>query len=151
MRARAFFAAALAATGLGSAEPAVGQPYPSRPITLVVPYAAGGPADAIARIVAERMRISLGQPLIIENVTGAGGSLGTGRVARVVGDGYTIMIGNWSTHVANGVLYSLPYDLQKDFEPISLLATELDLIVARKELPANSLGELVAWLKIERR
>ena len=85
--------------------------------------------------------------LIIENVTGAGGSLGTGRVARAAGDGYTIMIGNWSTHMANGVLYSLPYDLQKDFEPISLLATELDLIVARKELPANTLGEFVAWLK----
>jgi tripartite-type tricarboxylate transporter receptor subunit TctC len=93
------------------------------------------------------MRGSLGQPLIIENVTGAGGSLGTGRVARAAGDGYTIMIGNWSTHMANGVLYSLPYDLQKDFEPISLLATEPDLIVARKELPANTLGEFVAWLK----
>jgi tripartite-type tricarboxylate transporter receptor subunit TctC len=93
------------------------------------------------------MRLSLGQPLIIENVTGAGGSLGTGRVARAAGDGYTIMIGNWSTHMANGVLYSLPYDLQKDFEPISLLATELDLIVARKELPANTLSEFVAWLK----
>jgi tripartite-type tricarboxylate transporter receptor subunit TctC len=114
---------------------------------LIVPYAAGGPADAIARIVAESMRSSLGQPLIVENVTGAGGSLGTGRVARASSDGYTIMIGNWSTHVANGVLYALQYDLQKDFEPISLLATELDLIVGRKELPANNLAELVAWLK----
>jgi tripartite-type tricarboxylate transporter receptor subunit TctC len=146
MRALTFFAFLLA-TGLGSADPAFLQSYPSRPITLVVPYAAGGPADAIARIVAERMRRSLGQPMIIENVTGAGGSLGTGRVARAAGDGYTIMIGNWSTHMANGVLYSLPYDLQKDFEPISLLATEPDLIVARKELPANTLGEFVAWLK----
>jgi tripartite-type tricarboxylate transporter receptor subunit TctC len=146
MRALTFFAFLLA-TGLGSADPAFAQPYPSRPITLVVPYAAGGPADAIARIVAERMRRSLGQPLIIENVTGAGGSLGTGRVARAAGDGYTIMIGNWGTHMANGVLYQLPYDLQKDFEPISLLANEPDLIVARRELPANTLGELVAWLK----
>jgi tripartite-type tricarboxylate transporter receptor subunit TctC len=137
----------LVATGFGCADAAFAQPYPSHPITLVVPYAAGGPADTIARIVAERMRHSLGQPLIIENVTGAGGSLGTGRVARAAGDGYTIMIGNWSTHMANGVLYSLPYDLQKDFEPISLLATEPDLIVARKELPANTLGEFVAWLK----
>jgi tripartite-type tricarboxylate transporter receptor subunit TctC len=137
----------LLVTGLGSADAAFAQPYPSHPITLVVPYAAGGPADTIARIVAERMRHSLGQPLIIENVTGAGGSLGTGRVARAASDGYTIMIGNWSTHMANGVLYSLPYDLQKDFEPISLLATEPDLIVARNELPANTLGDFVAWLK----
>jgi tripartite-type tricarboxylate transporter receptor subunit TctC len=146
MRALTLFAFVLV-TGLGTANAAFAQSYPSRPITLVVPYAAGGPADAIARIVAERMRLPLGQPLIIENVTGAGGSLGTGRVARAAGDGHTIMIGNWSTHVANGVLYSLPYDLQKDFEPISLLATELDLIVARKQLPANTLGEFVAWLK----
>ena len=146
MRALILFAFLLG-TGLGPANSVFAQPYPSHPITLVVPYAAGGPADAIARIVAERMRVSLGQPLIIENTTGAGGSLGTGRVARAAGDGYTIMIGNWSTHVANGVLYSLPYDLQKDFEPISLLATELDLIVARKELPANTLGEFVTWLK----
>jgi tripartite-type tricarboxylate transporter receptor subunit TctC len=109
MHALTFFAFLLA-TGLGSAVPAFAQPYPSRPITLVVPYAAGGPADTVARIVAERMRSSLGQPLIIENVTGAGGSLGTGRVVRAAGDGYTIMIGNWSTHMANGVLYSLPYD-----------------------------------------
>jgi tripartite-type tricarboxylate transporter receptor subunit TctC len=137
----------LLVTGLRSADAAFAQPYPSHPITLVVPYAAGGPADTIARIVAERMRHSLGQPLIIENVTGAGGSLGTGRVARAAGDGYTVMIGNWSTHMANGVLYSLPYDLQKDFEPISLLATEPDLIVARNELPANTLGDFVAWLK----
>src|SRR4051794_19366406 len=114
MRKPTRFAVFLAA-GLASAGAAFAQPYPSHPITLVVPYAAGGPADAIARVVAERMRLSLGQPLIIENVAGAGGSLGTGRVARAVGDGYTIMIGNWSTHVANGVLYSLPYDLQQDF------------------------------------
>jgi tripartite-type tricarboxylate transporter receptor subunit TctC len=146
MRALTFFAFLLA-TGLGSANPAFAQPYPTHPITLVVPYAAGGPADTIARIVAERMRHSLGQPLIIENVTGAGGSLGTGRVARAAGDGYTVMIGNWSTHMANGALYSLQYDLQKDFEPISLLATEPDLIVARKDLPANTLGDFVAWLK----
>src|SRR5688572_14988407 len=146
MRALISFALLLG-TGLAPANTVFAQPYPSHPITLVVPYAAGGPADAIARIVAERMRGSLGQPLIIENTTGAGGSLGTGRVARAAGDGYTIMIGNWSTHVANGVLYSLSYDLQKDFEPISLLATELDLIVARKELPANTLGDFVAWLK----
>ena len=147
MRASWFSAFALIATGLSLAGPAAASTYPSHPITLVVPYAAGGPADAIARIVAEGMQASLGQPLVIENVTGAGGRLGTGRVARGANDGYTVMIGNWSTHVANGVLYSLHYDLQKDFEPISLLATELDLIVARKELPASNLGELIVWLK----
>jgi tripartite-type tricarboxylate transporter receptor subunit TctC len=148
MRTRAFSAVTLTlVAALGSAEIAAAQPYPARPITLTVPYAAGGPADAIARIVAERMRVSLGQPLIVENITGAGGSLGTGRVAHAAADGYTVMIGNWSTHVANGVLYSLKYDLQKDFEPISLLATELDLIVARKEMPAKTLGELISWLK----
>jgi tripartite-type tricarboxylate transporter receptor subunit TctC len=149
MRARVFPAAAAAAlaAGLSLAGDAMAQPYPSRPITLIVPFAPGGPADVIARTVAERMRVSLAQPIIVENVTGAGGSLGTGRVAHAVGDGYTIMIGNWSTHVANGVLYSLQYDLQSDFEPISLLATELDLIVARKEMPAKTLGELVSWLK----
>ena len=148
MRARVFAAAtSILAAALGLPETAAAQPYPARPITLVVPYAAGGPADAIARIVAERMRESLGQPLIVENITGAGGTLGTGRVAHSAADGYTIMIGNWSTHVANGVLYPLKYDLQKDFEPISLLAIELDLIVARKDLPANTLGEFVVWLK----
>jgi tripartite-type tricarboxylate transporter receptor subunit TctC len=126
---------------------ATAETYPSRPITLVVPYAAGGPADVIARIVAGRMRDSLGQTIVIENVTGAGGSTGTGRVARAVPDGYTIMIGNWSTHVANGVLYTLPYDLMNDFEPISLIATEQNLIVAKKAVPADNLQQFIAWLK----
>jgi tripartite-type tricarboxylate transporter receptor subunit TctC len=126
---------------------ALAQSYPSRPITLVVPYAAGGPADVIGRIVADAMRQTLGQPIVIQNVTGAGGSIGTGRVAEAAPDGYTIVIGNWSTHVANGVLYALPYDLMTDFEPISLLATELDLIVTKKSMPAANLQELIAWLK----
>ena len=112
-----------------------------------LPYAAGGPANSIAQIVAERMRLSLGQPLIIENVTGAGGSLGTGRVARAAGDGYTIMIGNWSTHTANGVLSRCRDDVQKDFEPDFAARKRVLLIVARRDLPANTLGEFVAWLK----
>lgn len=141
-------AASLALAGvLTLAGAAFADPYPVRPISLVVPYAAGGPADTIARIVAERMRGALGQSIVIENVTGAGGSIGAGRVARAAPDGYTIVIGNWSTHVANGVLYSLSYDLMDDFAPISLLASEPDLIVTRKAMPASGLKELIAWLK----
>src|SRR5712671_368538 len=96
------------------------QAYPTKPITMVVPYAVGGPTDVIGRIVAEGMRASLGQPTIIENVGGAQGSIGVGRVARAVGDGYTLLIGDWSTHVVNGAIYELQYDALKDFEPISL-------------------------------
>ena len=95
--------------------------YPSRPITIIVPFAAGGPADTLARMLGERMRNSLGQPVIVENAPGAAGSLGVGRVARAAPDGYTIGIGHLGTHVFNGALYNLPYDLVKDLEPISLL------------------------------
>jgi tripartite-type tricarboxylate transporter receptor subunit TctC len=140
----ASFAVALIATSGGDA---MADNYPSRSISLIVPFAAGGPADVIARIIAEQMRGSLGQTVIVENVAGAGGSLGTGRVARAAPDGYTIMMGNWSTHVANGVLYSLPYDLQSDFQPVSLVANELDLIVARSSIPVEDLQGLIAWLK----
>ena len=108
------------------------QAYPTRPITIVVPFAAGGPTDVIARLLAERMRASLGQPVIVENVGGAGGTIGVGRVARAAPDGYTLSIGHWSTHVVNGAIYPLPYDLLNDFEPISLLASNPYLIVARK-------------------
>src|SRR6266849_5075724 len=100
------------------------QAYPSRPITIVVPFAPGGPTDTIGRIMAERMRGSLGQPVIIENVGGAGGSIGVGRVARAAPDGYTISIGNLSSHVFNGTVYALAYDLLNDFEPASLLASQ---------------------------
>ena len=114
---------------------------------MVVPFAPGGPSDVIGRIFAERMRVSLGQPIIIENVTGAGGSIGTGRVARAAGDGYTLVLGFWGTHVANGALYTLPYDLLNDFEPISLLVSNPSLILAKKAMPANDLKDLIAWLK----
>jgi tripartite-type tricarboxylate transporter receptor subunit TctC len=102
---------------------ATAQTYPTRPITIVVPYAAGGPTDVVGRILAERMRAALGQAVIIENVTGANGTLGVGRVSRAAPDGYTISIGHWSTHVVNGALYQLQYDLLNDFEPISLIAS----------------------------
>ena len=123
------------------------QTYPSRSITMVVPFAAGGPVDTLARIVAERMRASLGQPIVIENVTGAGGSIGTGRVARAVPDGYTLVIGIWTTHVVNGAIYTLQYDVLNDFEPIALLANNPQVIVAKKSMPANDLKGLIAWLK----
>jgi tripartite-type tricarboxylate transporter receptor subunit TctC len=139
------FAAALAV--LQSATGAVAQTYPSRPITMVVPLGVGGSTDVIARIMAEGMRASLGQPIIVENTTGAGGTIGVGRVARAAPDGYTIGIGQWGTNVASGAIYPLQYDLIKDFEPVALIATQPFLIVAKKSVPANNLGELIAWLK----
>src|SRR5882724_8291983 len=110
------------------------QAYPTKPITIVVPYAAGGPTDVIGRIVAEGMRASLGQPIVIENVGGAQGNIGVGRVARAVSDGYTLIIGDWSTHVVNGAIYALQYDALKDFEPIALLVSNPYLVVAKKSM-----------------
>src|SRR5215468_1509544 len=115
---RAFIAGALAMPAL--ARTAAAQPYPSRPITMVVPFAAGGPLDTVARIMAERMQVSLGQSVVIENVAGASGSIGLGPVVRALPDGYTIVAGGTPTHVLNGAVLALPYDLVKDFEPISL-------------------------------
>ncbi len=123
------------------------QAYPSRPITAVVAFAAGGSGDTIARILAEHMRATLGQTIVIENVGGAAGSIGVGRVARAAGDGYTLSFGNWPTHVLNGAIYSLPYHVLNDFEPIALLVTESILIVAKKSMPPNDLKGLIAWLK----
>jgi tripartite-type tricarboxylate transporter receptor subunit TctC len=123
------------------------QGYPTRPITMVVPYSAGGPADAVGRVLAERMRASLGQPVIIENVSGANGSIAVGRVAHAAPDGYTLSLGLWNTHVSNGALYALPYDVLNDFEPVSLLASFSSMIVVRKSMPANDLKEFIAWLK----
>jgi tripartite-type tricarboxylate transporter receptor subunit TctC len=123
------------------------QTYPARPIILVVPFPPGGSTDVTGRILAERMRTSLGQPVVIENVGAAQGSVGVGRVARATPDGYTIDIGQWDTHVVNGPLYALGYDLLNDFEPIALVATNPYVIVGRKALPANDLPGLIAWLK----
>ena len=126
---------------------AAAQTYPSRAITLVVPFPPGGSTDVIARITAERMRAILGQPVVIENVGAAQGSVGVGRVARAAPDGYTIDIGQWDTHVVNGAIYSLPYDLVRDFEPIGLLSRNPLMIVGRKTLPPDDLPGLIAWLK----
>ena len=123
------------------------QSYPSRPITIIVPFAPGGSTDVVARILAERMRPLLGQPLIIENASGAAGSIGVGRLARAAADGYTIDVGQWDTHVGNGAVYPLTYDLQKDFEPIGLLSINPVLILGKKGLPADDLKGLVAWMK----
>ena len=126
---------------------ACAQAFPSRPITMVVPVSAGGAMDTNARLIAEGMRASLGQPVVIENVTGASGSIGAGRVARAAPDGYTIIYGALVTHVVNGAIYQLPYDVLTDFEPIALIANTPWLIAAKKDLAANDLRGLIAWLK----
>lgn len=123
------------------------QTYPARPITVIVPYAAGGPADALARTLGERMRATLGQTIVIENVTGASGTIGVGRAVRSPPDGYTLSLGHVGSHVVNGAIFPLPFDLLKDFEPIALLPSNSLLIVSRKSFPANDLKELIAWLK----
>lgn len=126
---------------------ATAQNYPTQPITVIVPFSAGGPVDTLARIVTERMRPLLGQPIIVENVTGAAGSVGVGRVARAPPDGYTLINGIWSTHVVNGAVYKLKYDVLNDFTPIALLTNNPQLIVAKKSMAANDLQGLIAWLK----
>ena len=131
---------------LGGLAGAQAQTYPSKQITLVVPFPPGGSTDVAARIMAEKMRPILGQAVIIENVGGAGGSIAVGRVARAQPDGYTIDIGQWDTHVGS-IIYNLNYDLQKDFEPIGLISVNPQLMVAKKNLPANRLNELVTWMK----
>jgi len=135
-------AATFAGISLASA-----QSYPSHSITMVVPFSAGGPTDTIARIMAERMGRALGQTIVVENVTGAAGSIGVGRVARATPDGYTLSIGHWSTHVVNGAVYQLSYDLLKDFEPVAMIATNPQLIVTKPTVPATNLTELTAWVK----
>ncbi len=122
------------------------QGYPTRAVTIIVPFPPGGSTDVVARIMAERMRPVLGQPMVIENVGGAGGSIAVGRLARAAPDGYTIDIGQWDTHVGS-VIYPLTYDLQTDFEPIGLVSINPQLLVGKKTLPADDLKALVAWLK----
>ena len=145
---RKFFNLAAGATAL-PALPRIAraQAFPARPITLVSPFPAGGPVDTICRILGEHMQASLGQPVLVENTGGAAGSLGVGRVARAAPDGYTLIVGQWSTHVANAAIYKLPYDTLTDFEPVALLSSNPGLIVGRKNLPPNDLQELIAWLK----
>src|SRR5215203_5517789 len=139
-------AAAILATA-ANVGTATAQVYPSRPITTIVPFPAGSPSDLVTRIMAERMRVTLGQPVIVENVIGGSGSIGAGRVARAAPDGYTLGLGNTATHVTNGAALDLKYDVLKDFGPIALLVTQPQLITARMSLPANDLKELISWLK----
>jgi tripartite-type tricarboxylate transporter receptor subunit TctC len=138
---------ACAAAALGITAPASAQPYPSRPITIVVPFAAGGPTDVIARTLGQHMRGTLGQTVLVDNTAGANGNIGVAKVARAAPDGYTVSIGHWSTHVVNGAVYTLQHDVFKDFEPVSLLSTNSYLIVAKNAVPANDLKSFIAWLK----
>jgi tripartite-type tricarboxylate transporter receptor subunit TctC len=136
--------------GLASTGMAAAQFYPAHPITMIVPFAAGGPTDTLARILGQRMSVKLGQRIVIENVSGASGSLGVGRVARSPPDGYTLSIGNITTHVFNGIIYPLQYDLLKDFEPVAMVASNPQLILGKREIPADTLEELIAWIKAKR-
>jgi tripartite-type tricarboxylate transporter receptor subunit TctC len=143
----AFIAVVTAATAAAAAATASAQNYPSRPVTLVVPFPPGGSTDVIARILADRLKPALGQPIIIENVGGAAGAVGVGRVARAAPDGYTIDLGQWDTHVANGAIYPLTYDLLKDFDPVVAVSSNPYLMLGRKTMPAEDLKGLIAWLK----
>lgn len=123
------------------------EPYPSRTISMVVPFSAGGPTDTIARIMAERMTRALGQTVLVENVTGAGGSIAVGKVSRAAPDGYTLSIGHIGTHVLNGAIYKLPYDLLTDLAPVAMIASNPQLIISTNAVPAKNLNEFVAWAK----
>jgi tripartite-type tricarboxylate transporter receptor subunit TctC len=140
------FAGATTATVLACPNAAISQTFPSRPITMIVPLAAGGALDAVGRILAERMRGALRQPIIIEYVGGADGSIGTGRAARARPDGYTLDLGFFGTHVLNGAIYSLPYDVVNDFAPIVPLVRSPLVLFARKTMPANDFNQLIDWL-----
>jgi tripartite-type tricarboxylate transporter receptor subunit TctC len=139
--------ASVLAASVSAQDVAVAQTYPVRPITIIVPFAAGGPTDVLARVLGEHIRADLGQPVLIENVTGAGGSIGVGRVAAAAPDGYTVSAGHFGTHVANGAVYPLKYDLLRDLDPVALLPSNPMLVVTRRDFPAANLKELVAWLK----
>jgi tripartite-type tricarboxylate transporter receptor subunit TctC len=132
---------------LGSVAGACAETYPSRPITMIVPFPAGGPSDTLARILAERMRISLGQPVVIENVTGAGASIGVGRAAQAAPDGYTLSIGNWTSHVGAGAMYPVAHDALLELEPVALISATPLIIVGRNTLPPRDAKELIAWLR----
>jgi tripartite-type tricarboxylate transporter receptor subunit TctC len=134
----------LAAIATGGA---AAQSFPSRPVTMIVPFPAGGITDITARIIAEGMRTTLGQPVVVENVPGAGGTIGVTKLARATPDGYTIGIGQWTSHVGGGAMYNLPFDMHKDLQPLALTSAGPLWIIGRKTLPAGNLKELVAWIK----
>jgi tripartite-type tricarboxylate transporter receptor subunit TctC len=132
------------ATGLSGA---CAETYPSRPITIIVPFAAGGATDVLPRLFAERLQAEMGQPVVIENVSGAGGTIGLTRAAHAAPDGYTVVSGNWTTFVSNGAVYKTSYDIVNDFEPVILLPANSHVIAGKKSLPARNLMELVDWVK----
>ena len=154
---RRTFLKLLAATAAASAVPRItgvkaqiqlqSQAFPVRPITIVVPFPAGGPTDTLGRVIADRMKNALGQAVIIENLTGAAGTIGSTHVARSAPDGYTLILGHWQTHVVNGATYTLPFNVVDDFAPVSLIADCPVWLVGRSSLPAQNLPELIAWLK----
>jgi tripartite-type tricarboxylate transporter receptor subunit TctC len=139
--------ASLAFAAVSGMDSALAQAYPSRPITIICPFPAGSPVDTVARIVSERMKASLGQPFVIDNITGGGGTIGVARAARAAPDGYTVSVGNFSSHVVAGAIYPVQYDALKDLEPVALLASNPQLIVSTNALPARGLQDLVAWLQ----
>jgi tripartite-type tricarboxylate transporter receptor subunit TctC len=132
---------------VGGVAPLHAQSYPSRPITIIVPFPAGGPSDTLARILGERMRLSLGQPVIIETVTGAGASLGVARAAQSAPDGYTLSIGNWTSHVGSGAMYPAVHDLLPELQPVARISATPLMIVGKNALPPKSGSDLIAWLK----
>jgi tripartite-type tricarboxylate transporter receptor subunit TctC len=135
------------AFAVGHGASAHAQPYPSRPLTIIVPFPAGGPTDTLARILSERMRISLGQPVVIENVTGAGASIGVGRAAQAAPDGYTLSIGNWTSHVGSGAMYPVAHEALLEMRPVSLISATPLMIIGKNALPPKDAKELIAWLK----
>ena len=135
------------AVALGAVSNGMAQPYPSRPITIVVPFSAGGPTDTLARLISEPMRKFLGQSILVENVTGAGGSIGVGRVVRAPPDGHMLSLGHWGTHVINGAYYNLTFDLLTDLDPVAMIASNPQMLVSKVAVPAKNLQELVAWTK----
>jgi tripartite-type tricarboxylate transporter receptor subunit TctC len=132
---------------IGAASTVIAQPWPSRPISVVVPFSAGGPTDTLARLMGEPMRRFLGQSILVENITGAGGSIGVARVVRAAPDGYTVSIGHWGTHVVNGAYYKLTYDLLTDLQPVAMIATNPQMVITKASVPAANLKELVPWIK----
>jgi tripartite-type tricarboxylate transporter receptor subunit TctC len=134
----------VALAGIGGAQ---AQPYPSHPITIIVPFPAGGPTDTLARILSDRMRVSLGQPVIIETVTGAGASIGVARAAQAAPDGYTLSIGNWTSHVGAGAMYPAAHDAVLEMQPVSRISATPLMIIGKNALPPNNAKEFIAWLK----
>ena len=144
---KAYLVVCAVAVSFGMVSVCSAQPWPTRQITIVVPFSAGGPTDTLARIMSEPMRRFLGQTIIVDNTTGAGGSIGVGRVVRSPPDGYTLSIGHWGTHVVNGAYYKLTYDLLTDLEPVAMIATNPQMVITRSVVPAANLKELVQWIK----